>query len=86
MESVAPRAIESIVSANLIWSGVPLTIGCDVCAHEWKCPNPTVHELTGYCADCEIWHEILEEHIEECAVRCAVRWHMSTRASLGRLE
>ena len=75
--------VGSVVSSNLSEGGVPV---CDVCAHNWKCPNPTVHELAGYCPDCEIWPEILEEHIEECVARCAARWQMCSRASLGRAE
>ena len=72
--------IGRIVSSNL---GVP---ACDVCAHEWKCPNPTVHELTGYCPDCEIWPEILEEHILECAARCTARLQMCSRDTWGRAK
>ena len=81
MEPVAPRTIEGIVSANLIWGGVPV---CDVCAHEWKCPNPDVHELSGCCPDCENWSDILQEHMEECAQRCIARWQVASRQA-GRV-
>ena len=73
--------IESIVSANLGGAAV-----CDVCTHEWKCPNPDVHELTGCCPDCEIWPEILEEHMEECAARYLARWHVASHHTLVRVE
>ena len=74
-------AVCTVVSSNI--GSAPT---CDVCAHKWQCPNPTIHELAGYCPDCDNWAEILEDHIEQCAVRCIARWHMTSKATLLRVS
>ena len=75
-----PSAVCTIVSSNL---GAAV---CDICTHEWTCPNPTVHQLAGYCPDCEVWAEIREEHIQECAARCIARWRTIARAALDKAD
>ena len=70
-------AVCTVVSSNI--GSAPT---CDVCAHVWECPNTTIHQLAGYCPDCEIWLDIIDDHIEQCAARCIARWHMTNRAAL----
>ena len=34
-----------------------------------KCPDPWLHEATGFCPDCENILDIRAEHHENCAIR-----------------